>query len=388
MKKKARKMTRNILILVSLTILIACQSDNDRDSIKKQIADYRLQVEELNKKIENLEMLLDSIPSSGEEGYRVAVEVEQVVYTEFKHYIEVGGVVEAISEAHISPEISGQIERIYVSEGQWVSAGQLLAEINSEITRNQISEIESSLDYARIVFEKQKRLWDQRIGSEMQYLNAKNNVESLENRLNTLKAQLGMARITSPVSGVVDEIERKQGELALPGSLLMQIVNLDQVYINAAVSEAYLAAIRVGENVEVFFPAYPGLKLEVPIHRKGNVINPDNRTFIVQLKLSNPDKLLKPNILSKIYINDFTSEEALTVPASIVKQDLIGSYVYVVDDNDGKTIARKAYVQTGLSYSNETMITEGIEPGQLVIVNGYNQVSDGTAVVVQTNEVS
>jgi RND family efflux transporter MFP subunit len=377
-----------ILFLASLVVLFSCQPSNDRDSIKNKITEYKLQVEELNKKIAELENQLDSIPVSGEEGYRVAVEVNQVDYTEFNHFIEVAGIVEAINEAFISPEVSGQIHKIHVMEGDRVFKGQLLAEINSDITQSQIAEVENSLEYARIVYEKQKRLWDQRIGSEIQYLNAKNNVESLENRLEVLNSQLDMARITSPVNGVVDEIYTKVGELAMPGIQMMQIINLDQVYINADVSERYLSSIRVGEAVEVIFPAYPDLKMEVPIHRKGNVINPNNRTFTVQLKLSNPDKLLKPNILSKIFINDFSSDSALIVPASLIKQDLTGSYVYVVEENEGKLFARKAYIETGLSYANKTMVTQGIQPGQRIIVSGYNQVSDGTVVVVQSSDVS
>jgi RND family efflux transporter MFP subunit len=381
-------MYRKIVFFAALTILFSCQQAEDRESIKKQIAEYKLQIEELNVKVLDLEKKLDSIPSTVGEGFRVPVVVEQVDYSVFRHYIEVGGVVEAISEAFISPELSGQIHKIYVKEGARVTKGQLLAEISSEIIRSQIQEVENSLDYSKVVFEKQKRLWEQRIGSEIQYLNAKNNVENLESRLETLQAQLDMSTIKSPVNGVVDEIFKKEGELALPGVQMMQIVNLEMVYINADVSESYLSSIREGEPVEVTFPAYPDLKMEVPIHRKGNIINPDNRTFIVQLKMSNPDKLLKPNILSRIYINDFTSDTALVVPASLVKQDLKGNYVYVVDEDGKNPVARKAYIQTGLSYNNKTMVTQGISPGQKVIVTGYNQVADGTIVEIKSDAIS
>jgi RND family efflux transporter MFP subunit len=380
--------TGNILFFVVLAFLVSCQQGDDRDSIKKQISEYKFQVEELNKKIAALEKQLDSIPSAGEEGYRVAVEVVELNYSEFKHFIEVGGVVEAVNEAFISPEVSGQIQKIHVNEGQRVNAGQLLVTINSDIIQSQIDEVQSSLDYARVVYEKQKRLWDQGIGSEIQYLSAKNNVESLEKRMEILKTQSQMTRITSPVNGIVDEIYRKEGELAMPGVQLMQVVNLEEVFINADVPETYLSSIRVGDKVELAFPAFPELKMEVPIHRKGNVINPDNRTFTVQLKLANPDKKLKPNILARIFINDYTSESAVTVPASLIKQDLTGSYVYVIDEQEGRQVARKAYIETGLSYDNSTMVTHGIEPGQKIIVSGYNQVADGTAVEIQSDNVS
>lgn len=380
-------MYRTIVFIAALTLLFACQPAEDRESIRKQIAEYKLQIEELNEKVQELEARLDSLPGSGP-GYRVAVEVEQIDPAPFRHYIEVGGVVEAVNEAFISPELSGQISTIRVNEGDRVSKGQLLAEINSDITRSQILEVESSLSYAKVVFEKQKRLWEQRIGSEIQYLNAKNNVETLESRLETLKAQLDMAMIKSPVNGIVDEIFNKEGELAMPGVQMMRIVNLEQVYVNADVSESYLASVKEGEMVQVIFPAYPELKMEADIHRKGNVINPDNRTFTVQLKLSNPDKLLKPNILARIYINDFSSDTALLVPASLVKQDLNGSYVYVVDETASSPVARKAYIQTGYSYNNLTMVTDGIQPGQKIIVTGYNMVADGTVIEIKSTNVS
>lgn len=373
-----------IISLAVLALLFACTPAKDKDSIRKEITEYKLQVEELNRKIGELEKQLSDDFSADGAGMKVVVEAEKVSFTQFRHFIEVGGVVEAVSEAFISPETSGQIRKIYVSEGDRVSKGQLLAELNSEITESQIQDVRNSLDYARIVYEKQKRLWEQKIGSEIQYLNAKNSVESLENQLKTLEAQLELARVKSPVTGIVDEIYKKQGELGMPGVQMMLVVNLDQVYVNADVSESYLASIREGENVSVTFPAYPDLKMEAPIYRKGNVINPGNRTFTVQLKLSNPDKLLKPNILSRIFINDYTSDTALVVPSVLIKQDLKGSYLYVLDENGGNPLAKKAYIQTGLSYNDMTMVVSGIEEGQRVITAGYNQVSDGTAVQIQS----
>jgi membrane fusion protein, multidrug efflux system len=381
-------MYRKILSVVALALLFSCQQATDKESVRKQISDYKLQIEDLNRKVEALEKQLAEDPSYTDAATKVLVEVDQLAFTQFRHYIEVGGVVEAVSEAYISPEMSGQISKFYVNEGDRVSKGQILARLNSDITQSQIQDVQNSLDYANVVYEKQKRLWDQKIGSEIQYLNARNNVESLENKLKTLNAQLEMTQVTSPVNGIVDEIYVKEGELGMPGVRMMLIVNLDQVYVNADVSESYLSSVKEGEKVDVTFPAYPDMKLEVPIHRKGNVINPNNRTFTVQLKLANPDKLLKPNILSRIFINDFSTDTALVVPSVLVKQDLKGYYVYVVEENGGNPVAKKAYVQTGLSYDNKTMVTEGVKAGQKVIVTGYNQVSDGTAVQIQSKDVS
>ncbi len=380
-------MSRKILYILAISLLFSCQQADDQESIKKKIASYKADIEDLNEKVADLENQLKNMDGA-DNTFRVPVEVLELNQVEFNHYIEVGGVVEAINEASISPETSGQINKIFVNEGDRVRKGQLLVDINSDITKSQIEEVESSLEFARTVYEKQKRLWDQRIGSEIQYLDAKNRVESLEKRLEVLRAQLDMAKITSPVNGIVDNIYMKDGELALPGVPLMLVVNLDQVYINADVSESYLSDVHTGEQVSVTFPAYPELKLDIPIHRKGNVINPNNRTFTVQLKLSNPENMLKPNILSKIYINDYSADSALVVPAELVKQDLKGSYVYVIDNDAGNLVARKAYISTGLSYGNKTMVTTGLLPGEKVIMTGYNQVSDGTIVEIKPNGVS
>ena len=204
-------MHRKLIFISALIFLISCQQAGNEESIKKQISEYKRQVEDLNDKIAKLEKKLEDNSADSDQNYTVPVKVLKLEYGEFKHYIEVGGVVEAVHEAFISPETSGQIAVIYVNEGDRVTKGQLLLELNSDITRSQIDELQNSLDYASVVYEKQKRLWDQHIGSEMQYLNAKNNVESLQKRLEILNAQLEMSRITSPVTGVVDDIYKKEG---------------------------------------------------------------------------------------------------------------------------------------------------------------------------------
>jgi RND family efflux transporter MFP subunit len=312
----------------------------------------------------------------------------EVSFEPFNHYIQVSGTAEAVKEAFISPEMGGQIREIYVKEGDYVEKGRLLAKLNSDITESSIADLESSLALATVVYEKQARLWEKGIGSEIQYLNAKNNKESLAQKLVTLKATQDMAMIKSPVSGIVDVIYRKKGELASPGVQLMQIVNLEEIYINADVSESYLSEVNEGAKVKVEFPVYPDMNLEVPIYRKGNIINPNNRTFTIQLKLNNPDHRLKPNLLSIIHINDFSADSAMVIPSALIKQDITGSYLYTLQQTGGKWIAKKVYVQTGQSYLDKTMVVSGIQPGQQVIVQGYNQVSDGSEVNVKQDNAS
>lgn len=368
------------LILITLVALLsACSGKvdnpvNDED-ILRQISEYKSQVNDLNKKIADLEKTLSTNADKNE---GVAVTIREMKPEPFNHYIEVTGTAEAISSAFISPEINGQVKEIYVIEGQSVSKGDLLIRINSSITETTINEVKTSLDLAKVVFEKQEQLWEKNIGSEIDYLQAKNNVETLESRLETLYAQLDMAEIKSPINGIVDDVLVKKGELAIPGMEIIRLVNLDEIYINADISEAYITNVKVGENVMLEFPSFPDYSMEVPVYRTGNIIKEANRTFKMQLKIRNKDGMIKPNILAKIKINDYSLEEALLVPSIIIKQDMQGSYVYTVDPE--AHTAKKVYVETGRSYLDVTVLSSGIEAGDQVIVEGYNQVSTGSKV--------
>lgn len=376
------------ILAVLILFMASCGNQETEQSIRSKITTYRKDIGALNQKIAELEKKLNTMNSGDENTEKIPVEVMEISFEPFNHFIQVSGTAEAVKEAFISPEVGGQLREIYVKEGDYVEKGHLLAKLNSDITESSITDLESSLALATVVFEKQARLWEKGIGSEIQYLNAKNNKESLSQKVITLKAQLDMALIKSPVSGIVDEIYRKKGEMAIPGAQLMQIVNLEELYINADVSESYLSKVNEGETVKVEFPVYPDMKLEVPIYRKGNTINPNNRTFTIQLKMKNPDHLLKPNILSVIHIRDFSADSAVVIPSAIIKQDITGSYLYTMQQVGGKWIAKKVYVTPGKSYLDKTMVISGLQPGQQVIVQGYNQVSDGSEVYVQPGNAS
>lgn len=377
-------------ILAFLIIfLVSCSNQESEQSIKDKITSYKKEVVVLNQKIATLENKLKTIDPAGDEAIeKIPVEVQEISLEPFSHYIQVSGSAEAVKEAFISAEMAGQIREIYVKEGDHVTKGQLLAKLNSDITESSIADLEYSLALAVTVYEKQSRLWANGIGSEIQYLNAKTNKETLEQKLVTLKAQLDMAMVKSPVNGIVDIVSRKVGEMAMPGAQFMQVINLEEIYINADVSEVYLGQISEGETVRVEIPVYPDMSLNVPIYRKGNIINPNNRTFPIQLKVSNPDHKLKPNILAVINIRDFSADSAVVVPSAIIKQDMTGSYLYTTQQDGDKIIAKKEYITPGKFYHDRTMVIDGIKPGQKVIVQGYNEVSDGTQIYIKPNNAS
>lgn len=311
------------------------------------------------------------------------VKVIEMQYEKFDHFFLATGSVEAVNEAYISPEINGQVKKIHVREGDTVKPGQLLVSLNSSVIESTMAEVKTSLELARIIYEKREGLWEKKIGSEVQYLEAKANKESLENKLKTLEAQQAMTRIKAPIGGVVDQIALKEGELAAPGQLLIQLVCLDDVYVNADVSEAYLAKIRQGDAVNVIFPAYPELVVDTEIHRIGNTINPENRTFEVQILLDNRGKKLKPNMIAILKLKDLSVKRALVVPSIIIKNDMQGTYLYVAEQNKEHWQARKIYVKPGMSEGSRTMIEQGLQPGQRVITEGYNLVKNGIAVSIK-----
>jgi membrane fusion protein, multidrug efflux system len=370
---------KKAFIIFSVLVLASC-SPKGPEAIQKQIAGYKNQINKLNQKIAVLEETLLQDSLAGITDQKTIVETTEIQYREFSHYITVSGKVSPEQEAHISPELNGQVHKIHVKEGQRVRKGELLVSLRTDVTEASIREVETGLELASKLYEKQKELWEQRIGSEIQYLQARNNKESLEARLATLQEQLNMSSIVAPFDGLVDRIAIKEGEMASPGAQLLHLVNLRRLRITADISESYLRDIQKGEKVEVEFPSFPEMTKTLPVIRLGNVVDNKSRTFEVEVLYENFDEKIKPNQFVNIRINDFKAEEALVVPSIIIRQDIQGNFLFVAKGEKGNMIAEKVYVKPGKSYLEETMVEEGITPGQLVITKGYNLVKNGTEV--------
>ncbi|MFW5663597.1 MAG: efflux RND transporter periplasmic adaptor subunit [bacterium] len=369
-------------IILSLGVA-SCQEEekDDADVIREKISGYNEQIVELNQKVSELERDLEALGETTQNRVRTPVTLTELEQEPFDHYVRINGQVEAVQEAMISPETNGQINKIVVDKGQHVQEGQVLVRLNVSVIENNIAEVKTSLQLAETVYNRQKSLWEQEIGSEIQYLEAKNNYESLQSRLKSLESQKEMAVLRAPFNGIVDEIFAKEGELAMPGSRVMQLVNLNQLYINADVSETFLPVIEPDDRVILRFDAFPEYEERVPIHRLGNVINPENRTFRLQLRINNPNNRFKPNMMANMGIRTFSTEEALVIPSIYIKQDVQGYFVYIATENDeGNLIASKEYIERGRSGEGKTMIDSGLEPGDRIINQGHNKVSDGTLI--------
>ncbi len=376
------------LIIAAVILSVSCGSNNP-ESIRKAIINKKEQISRINQSINKLEAKLYKDTTGMDPQFSIPVKIKKVKYEPFRHYIEVQGNIEAVEEAYISPEMGGQIKKIHVKEGQRVNKGQLLVSLNTDVTESSIQEVKTSLELTKKLYDKQKSLWGQNIGSEMQYLEAKNAYEQTEGRLKTLEAQLKMSNIRAPFNGIIDDIFQKEGELGAPGFQILQMVNLSKLKIAAEVSEIYMPSITKGKMIEVSIPTYPEMKLSVPVYRTGNVINPANRTFKIEVQLNNRGEKLKPNMFAVLKINDLTIDSAIIVPSNIVKKDILktgaGSFkefLFTAEEKDNKIIAKKVYVETGETYNNESVIKDGLNPGQEIIVEGYNTVSTGTEVKV------
>lgn len=373
-------------LLASLTIVllvVSCGNNESSDLEKKksELVKYQQQLSELKSKIANLEKeiaALDTNVKISEIG--VLVETKTIQPEKFEHYFEVSGTVTTDDNITLSAEAAGQIKTILVKEGQKVTAGQILAKLNTATIESNIEEVKTALELATTVYERQKKLWDQKIGSEIQYLQAKNNKESLEQKLKTLQTQLTLSIIKAPGEGIVDEIYRKEGEMVMPGTPVMQFVNLNNMKLISDVSEMYVKSVKQGDKASVSFPALGIENIEAVINRTSNVINLKNRTFKVEVSLPNKDHILKPNAIGMLKIKDFEADSAFVVPTMIIGKDSKGEYVYVVKENNGNNIARKTYIKTGKSSGGQTMIVDGITLNDKVITAGYNEVSDGAIV--------
>lgn len=369
-----------ILLAVVLAGITSCTDNNDPKVIEKQIGQYRSEIVDLETKINELEVKLNKTENSAKDG-SILVGLKTMKTTQFINYLNVTGNIESNFQAMISPEINGQISKIYVKEGDYVSKGTLLAELKTEITDNTIEEVKTSLDLAKTLFKKQEQLWNKKIGSEIQYLQAKSQKETLEKRLETLKAQVNMAKIKAPFDGYVETVFQKEGEIASPGRQVLQLVNLSDLKVTADVSESYLPNLKEGDKVTVDFPTFPNLSIDSKIKVIGSIINPNNRTVKIQVPIANKDKQLKPNIIANIKLIQAVYDSALVVPSIIVKNDALGkNYLYVENQKEGKLFAEKRFVKTGVSYGNKTLILGGLKLNDKVIFQGYNLVKNGSLI--------
>ena len=301
---------------------------------------------------------------------------------EFKHYIEIQGVVRADKNIEIRPELGGTVKSILVKEGQRVSTGQLLVQLDDSSIKNNIAELNTQLNLAKTTFERQERLWNQKIGSEMQYLQAKTQKESLENNIATIKNQARKMKIIAPFSGIVDMIFPKNGELTNPQSPVVRLINLDKVYVEADITEIYLPVIKIGTETILKFSSI-NKEVNAKIAQIGNYINPDNRSFKTRINISNKDQSIKPNLLADVKILDFETN-GIIIPSNLVQQDQKGNdYVFTIKTENGENKIIKTIVTISNEYNHEVYISEGLSVNDTIVNEGARLVKTGDVVEIK-----
>lgn len=304
----------------------------------------------------------------------------------FNHYLEIQGNVKTKQNILVYPEIPGILRKILVKEGQRVSKGQLLAVIDDGGLSNQVAQLEATTQLAKTTFERQKRLWEEKIGSEIQFLQTKTNYEAQRNSLQQLKSQQSKASIRAPFSGVIDDVLKEPGTVIAPGqgSEVFRIVNLKNMYVEAEVPEKYIASITKNREVKVAFPVL-GETLISQIKQVGSFINPNNRSFKIEVTVANKSGNVKPNLTAKLQINDYTKMKAILIPQSIISENAKGEqFIYVLKDKkpNNEAVAARLIIETGKTQGDMIEVTKNLSENAEVIMEGARSVNNGQVVKV------
>ncbi|XOV94369.1 MAG: efflux RND transporter periplasmic adaptor subunit [Bacteroidota bacterium] len=377
-------LTNKIIAINLLAILMySCGGSSELDKKREELDAKRKELMTLQSDIHALEQEVAALDTTADEGTgTILVSSFNVVAKPFTHKIEVRGSVASRKNIMMSAETMGRIESIRVTEGQFVKKGDLLIQIDNDIIANNISEVETQLELAKTVFERQENLWNQNIGTEIQYLQAKNNYQSLQGRLATLKSQNGQYFLVAPFDGVIDEIPVKVGEMAQPGLPMIRIVNPNEMYVVADVSEEHLGKFVAGDDVDVNFRIQE-ISLSSKILSVSRVLNNQNRTFKIEVALpKNGNQEFRPNQVATLTLVDYEKEDALSVPTNVIQSDAGGKFVYSIVKENGKSVAKKVAIETGQSYNDMTEIISGLTSGVSVINQGYRNVTNGAEISI------
>lgn len=374
--------TQYILLLTATLLITACGGEKKANTVaekKEALAQLKAEAKTLTEKISALETELKAADPTMKAAEKVMPVVTTALQTRnFKSFIEIQGTVETKNTATATPRMAGTYTTVYVKEGQSVKAGQLLAKIDNAILMDQIAALKQQLELANTVFEKQKSLWDQKIGTEIQYLQAKNNKESLEKNLAVLNTQIDMYNVYAPISGAVEKVMAKTGEIAAPGMPLASIVNLGSLKATANVPDVYVSNIKMGDAVKVLLPDL-NREINARITFISKLVNPANRTFKIEASIPTSGDI-KPNMLSVLNIADINKSNALVIPQNYIQSTEFGDVVYVAETEGNKKIAKARKVKTGVSYNGEIEIIEGLQAGDLIVTEGYQDLVDGQAI--------
>lgn len=363
-------MKKLISFFVIIFFIVACKSGTDN---KTKLEKLKQERDKISQQITQLE----GQQSQSYDSPATPVSIEVLKKQAFSHYIEVQGRIDGNENIGVSPRTVGVVTKILVIEGDHVHKGQVLAELDADVLKQNLKDLQNQLAFVTDLYEKQKNLWDQKIGSEVQYLTAKNNMESIQNKIATIQDQIKMASITAPIDGTIEEIPIKVGQLASAGVPAFRIVNFSKAKVVADVGEAYSAKINSGDQVRIYLPDF-NEELEQRVTFASKYINPTNRTFTVEAELNPNQNVYRANMIAVVRIKDYMNPSVIGIPQNYIQSSKNeGQFVFVALAENGKKVARKKYVKTGITYNGLTEILSGLEEGDKIITAGYKDLYEG-----------
>jgi membrane fusion protein (multidrug efflux system) len=373
---------KKIFIISALSILLfSCGQKEDNTNIDTLIASKNVKaIKEKRISIQaDLAKIDEALATLDTKKEEALVSVLTVKDTVFNHFLEIQGNVNTKDNILIQPEMPGNLITLNVKAGQRVSKGQILGRIDDSGLSQQVASLENQYALAKTTFQRQKNLWNQKIGSEMQYLQAQTQMISAQRGVAQIKAQLSKTLIRAPFSGTIDEVFVEKGQVVAPSPQgLMRIVNLSNMYVSTSVPETYIGKLKVGTEVDVFLTSL-GKTYKGKVRQIGNFINPSNRSFGIEVSVPNPENLLRPNQVAKLKIIDYTSKNTIVVPTNVIQEDGEGNkFVFTAINIKGKTgTAKKAVVEVGQSSENVSEILSGLSSEDVIVTEGANSVSEG-----------
>lgn len=374
--------TQNILWLTAVVFTISACGQEATEGLaakRDRLHEAKLEVKALQTEIATLEGEIKAEGASlNGSANTTLVTTVPVIQRAFSHQIEVRGNVLSRTNVNVSSEMMGQLQKIYVREGQSVKQGTLLAKLDDETIKSNLAEVVTQLQFAQTMFEKRERLWKQNIGTEVAYLEAKNRKEALEKQQSTLETQMAKTAIRAPFSGKIEDVPAVVGQMMQPGLPVVFMVSERDMYISAEVSDRYVGSLSVGDEVEVSLPAMKET-FSSKIITVGSVINQASRTFKIELHIPPLNVDMKTNLVALVRLTDYHNENALVIPSRLIQEDEKGPFVYVADQQQ----AAKVYIQTGLSFSGTTEVLTGLNTNIQLIDKGARSVSEGTALNIQ-----
>ncbi len=356
-------------------------ASGDLEQIRTLRGEIKAEEMKLVTQLETLDAKIDALDTTEK---LPLITVEELATESFMHYIELQGNVLTRENLVLYPEFSGLLSSVSVKEGQRVSKGQVLAKIDDGGLSQQRAQMALQTDLAKTTYERQQRLWDQKIGSEIQYLQAKAAYEGQKEALGQLDSQLAKTSIRAPFSGVIDEVVAEPGSVVMPGqSPILRIVSLRDMYVEVNVPETHLPRVKKNNSVKVEFPVL-GEEVDSKIRTVGSFINPANRTFQIEVAVPNKNGMIKPNLTAKVKINDYSNEAALLIPQNVMSEDANGKeYVYVINNiQAGKGTAKRVYIESGLTLGDKIEVLSGLKGGMSLVIEGARAIRDGAAVEI------